>query len=379
VTQSQQARAPRAQEKADTDASQAGAPQVEEDAPSADEDLGNEGTSADQIDVCGYGRVARSALNHIMSEAQAAADAALARLAARLTDGKKERDIALGLFLRLATIQQEVTDEHPGCDDASCRQDIDDIVRMRRASYEEALQKMALTTRDPQVYAGAFHSCRYAGNSCMPAERWAELEPDNGVPWMFVGGLAGLQRAAKAKRFDARYPDLRGLLQSPEFRNEAPQTRFAIAGDLIAMEMTSPTLNYAMFVSFCAPSPGADLMQLPRASKGVCGDLANLLLKHDRALLGFATGITLAKSAGWPPAVVNSLLEEKGALLRAMQHLAWTDETGGDCAKLAEFEGWLADYSRLGEVGLARKLVAEAAKTAAQSAPESDNRGVATK
>jgi hypothetical protein len=112
--------------------------------------------AADEADLCGYGRVKQSAVEDIRAEAREVADKAFDGLKAKLAASRDPREAALGLYLQGST---------------------------------EVLVKLASGSREPQVYAFAFLSCGYrTDGACalLSAERWAEIEPDNAVPWLLI-------------------------------------------------------------------------------------------------------------------------------------------------------------------------------------------------
>jgi hypothetical protein len=183
---------------------------------------------------------------------------------------------------------------------------------------------------------------------------------------------AAVRRASTARQFNPRFPSFFALLQSPDIRAEPPQNRSALADILTGMEQTLPMLSYTPFLQFCAdPS-------VPKADRiSVCSNLANLLLKRDRTLLGLAMGLHLGQLAGWVPDVLNALRDEKNALSRATP---WAPtEVATDCEDLARFEQWAADYAALGQLGAIRKSMAEASETPRQSTSESGDKQSARK
>jgi hypothetical protein len=347
--------------------------------------------AGDEVDACGNGRPKREASDGVLSEAGTDADKTLGRLAAKLAASPNERDSALGLFLRRSMVYWEEHRDprdqvHTVCDDdQSCRQYTPELGARQSVAIRDTLVRMATASRDPQVYALAFHSCgdgygTGAESACtlLSAARWAELEPDNGVPWLFLAGAAqagnngaardqAVYRASTARRFDARFPNFVGLLQSPGAQAEAPENRSALASDLVGMEVTRPSLSYKPFLQYCNYPSEADATRI-----SVCSDLANLLIKHDGTLLGLAMGVRLAQSAGWPPEVVNALREEKKALFVAARYPIGerrTERLDADCEELVRFEQWVADYARLGELGVARKFLEKSGSAPTQFVP----------
>src|SRR3989442_140965 len=89
--------------------------------------------AADETVLCGYGRVKQSPLDDSRAEARTAADSTFSRLQEKLAASRDARESALGLYLQ------------------------------RSIGSTEELAKLALGSRDPQVYALAFQSCGFVG------------------------------------------------------------------------------------------------------------------------------------------------------------------------------------------------------------------------
>jgi hypothetical protein len=296
--------------------------------------------AADETDLCGYGRIKQDAVEGIRADARESADKTFSRLKGRLAASRDPREAALGLYLQRST---------------------------------DTLVKLASGSRDPQVYALAFLSCSYGtGGACalLSAEQWADIEPDNAVPWLLIAsatrnGVArdeAVYRASAAQRFDPRFPNFLGLLQLPDIRGQAPQTRSVLAEDLLGMQITLPSLPYSPFFRFCNFPAVADASHID-----VCNNLAKLFLERDRTMIGFGVGVKLAQSAGWSPEVVNTLRESKTAYQAALRTAVSTavskktDKPRSDCEEQAAFERWAADYAGLGDRGVAMKFIEETA------------------
>ena len=116
--------------------------------------------AADETDLCGYGRVKESDLENFRDQSAKDADKVLDGLKKKLAASKDPRQAALGLYM---------------------------------LGSKEALVKLASASRDPQVYALAFLSCGYTGGGAcdlLSAQQWAEMDSDNGVPWLLVASAA---------------------------------------------------------------------------------------------------------------------------------------------------------------------------------------------
>ncbi|HTT10385.1 MAG TPA: hypothetical protein VMG60_05800 [Burkholderiaceae bacterium] len=288
----------------------------------------------DETILCGYGRVKAEEAEKIRNEASHAADKVLDRVKARLAASGDPREVALALYMNGST---------------------------------DVLVARASGSGDPRLYALAFLACSYdTVGTCavLSAQQWADIEPDNGIPWLFLAAAAGSDtdarnraviRASAARNFDPHLPDFLAMLRWPELRDQPPQTRSALANQLMGMQTSLPTITYAPFIQFCRdPSVG----YATRTS--ACSNLTDLLVK-DRTLLGFSTGVKLSEFAGWPSERVTALREKKAVYQSALAAAeSRADRGSSDCEDLAAFDQRAADYSRLGETGVALKYLDEA-------------------
>jgi hypothetical protein len=293
--------------------------------------------TADETDVCGDGRINQDAVEDIRAEARKTADKTFSRLKAKLAASRDPREMAMGLYLQGST---------------------------------DTLVNLAFGSRDPQVYATAFLSCHYGlyggSENCalLSARQWADIEPDNAVPWLLIASATynvvtrdeAIYRASAAQRFAPRFPDFLGMFQLPDIRGQAPQTRSVLEEDLFAMHLTLPTLPYSTFFKFCNFPAVADARHID-----VCNNLAKLFLEKDSTMIGLGVAVKLAQSADWSPDVVNALRQKKTAYQEALRKAVSLpiEKPHSDCEEQAKFEHWAEDYARLGDRGVAMKFIEE--------------------
>lgn len=293
----------------------------------------------DETVLCGHGRMTLDAANPIREKASKDADKVLAGVKAALARSKQPRDAALGFFMQQST---------------------------------DALVAVAAGAADPKVLGLAFLACGYAQDgSCaaLSVRQWTASEPENGVPWMLLAGDAGADknarndavvRASNARYFDQHAPDFLAMLQWPELRDQPPQTHAALQDQLTVLQASLPTLLYMPLIQYCTDPSIERTVQ-----SGVCGRLSATLLK-DRTLFGFSTGIKLAELAGTPPEQVAALRQKRAAYQNALNAATTqrAQRSKSDCDDVAAFDRVAADYSRLGETGLATRLIDEASADA---------------
>lgn len=290
----------------------------------------------DETALCGHGRMKFDAADQVREKASSHADKVLDRVKASLAASKRPRDVALGLYMQQST---------------------------------DPLVAMAVSQQgDPQVLGLAFLACGYGNaGSCarLSPQHWAHAEPDNGVPWMLIASGAGADkearnaavvRASNARYFEQHAPDFLAMLQWPALRDQPPQTYASLQDQMIGLQTSLPTLLYMPLIQYCS-DPALDRS----TQREVCGNLSTTLL-NDRTLFGFSTGIKLAELAGAPREQIAALREKRAALHTALNSAAtrrW-QRSSSECDDVAAMARFAADYSRLGETGLANRLMDEA-------------------
>jgi len=244
-------------------------------------------------DLCGYGRVNTE---QIPESLQAEADAAILRVAGDFERGRDDRKHALGLSMR-ALLEAEAVDRRLTAEDPqNCRENALCEERLSAAyagaatpSIEE-LVRLAASTRNPQTYVTAMRACRSilvdappTGCSALTNDQWAQLDPDNALPWLMKARAArqrkdteafeeALLRASHARVFDRRATEYAELLASADGRD--PSVRTLIISKLItAVDRADPGEYFSNFTMFSLYCSQVDKPQ----QREVCNDLARVL------------------------------------------------------------------------------------------------------
>jgi hypothetical protein len=178
------------------------------------------------------------------------------------------------------------------------------------AGRDEAVVQQAVSTTDPRVYALAFGICRTARApaSCasISLQRWIELDPGNGMPWMWAlsqaqdsgdipGAVAAISRLASSTRFDVYEGRIVGAVvnHAPKDGPDlAASTELAVQaiGDAAAL----PLPSFQTLIGVCRNHAGgieALVQQCRRISDVMFDHTDNLLVQSiSGALLFQATG-----------------------------------------------------------------------------------------
>jgi hypothetical protein len=351
--------------------------------------------AADEIEVCGIGRVkAKGGQPLDRTLFTTAGDAARRRLVTTLAQQPDELARAAGLLLQ--------RDEGPphanapqACEGADCNAPAEpgesELQRQARvganASQRDALAQMAVATRSPAVYTLAWRACRASpGGACqmLSTRQLATLDPNNADAWLEVASEAdqhgetglvdeALYRASKATTADLRW----GQVSALALRNLPPGTpaieRRAVMARAEAIESALAMPGLKTLMQHCDANAVRDGNRLQ-----VCADIAELLSKRSTTLLDMAIGQALGARVGWPAERLQALRLERDAMSQALKPMAAAPGTEWSCAQIERETRWVLDMSQFGEIGAARMLIARTGQDVAALAKQySDDRAAA--
>jgi hypothetical protein len=270
-------------------------------------------TKAGTVEICGYGSVpidsSDSDSDSINGNLGKLAKGAESRWLSALKDSGDLRARVAGLLLEDGFSSRL---KHPVAEQTS-----------------EAVVQLAAGTEDPAVYAMAVTLCgTYAGTGTDVAcqqislQRWAQLDPDNSVPWLLLAGNA-LQRhntaeeaeafnqAAEAHKIDA-YDSLYSYV-APELPQDATALERAyLAITVIGVEAATWTPQYLVADQLCSDGAMQDIHVRQQ-----CDSLAKLFVSKGTNLLDLGFGRRIGARAGWSSQRVNELAQEEHALMQA--------------------------------------------------------------
>ncbi|MGH6611092.1 MAG: hypothetical protein ACRECQ_12635, partial [Burkholderiaceae bacterium] len=164
--------------------------------------------AGDEVELCDYGRIKRTAGFDLPATVTADAALAIERAATQLIKSSREAEQSLGRKLRMQSVavsaNRAAQRRWSDCD-ADCQKWLHEQVASGVVSHAERMVRLALTTRDVDAYANAFQVCSKAAfSSAVPscklisAERWAQLDPDNAAPWLYIAHDAQRRKDAQA-------------------------------------------------------------------------------------------------------------------------------------------------------------------------------------
>jgi hypothetical protein len=241
------------------------------------------------------------------------------------------------------------------------------------ADFRQQLAQMATTTRDPRAYALAFKTCRLGpeAGSCalLNARRWAQLDADNGEPWLFLFNDAmtrkereqadeALFRIGAAPHVDDRYFAVAGLLA----RRAGGTDTDLLAAHELAIESLGVMAAQAMppLQAIMGACRGSSLSDANRRQR--CDAAAASMAERADTLLHASIGAVIGRRLAWPEARIDAVAALSSAsneslLTREADSLQWS------CRRAASVLDRFARQGAVGEVGFAREWIAASGST----------------
>lgn len=231
-----------------------------------------------------------------------------------------------------------------------------------REGSDEALLQQAAASSDPRVVALGHAVCvanpASAACAALGAERWAQVDAGNGMPWIEVlaqararGDDAGVRDAlshlAGATRFDMRFFAVPGAVASHMPEDERD---LAAGSDLVTRAMgRAAALPFPAFKSLldvCRNQAGGDEQRA-----GQCVAISDTMYAHSDTLIPFAiSGALLQQTTG--DASRRELIRAERALFSAH----WSPATGlSKCGTLRDTVHKLERNAEIGEVAAMRE------------------------
>lgn len=345
-------------------------------------------TSADHIEVCGVGWVKANPLegDPLPKATHISADTALDDAARALARGGSSAERAAAMYVQRGVVWYRALEEHrqanPGCDqDPGCLPAGMRFAAEASSRVAQALAQEGLATLDPKVYALAYYSCGHGiergvkDGDCSKysAARWAQLESENAIPWLFIAGAAqtrkdavarddALQRASKAAYSDYHNRSMLALIGHPAVRSQDTGTRLAVMSKLTGVWAAFAIPNLTAIGQACSEAAMSDPER-----RQMCSDLGRVFTERGSDLLLFSMGIRLGERAGWPAQQLSALRDRRDA---AFQVTGVIPANVWSCESMRKHEAHLEGLVRHGELANADRLVAETGRPAAEHARE---------
>jgi len=309
--------------------------------------------------------------------ASAEAERVLREVDAALAVRPSERAAAARHYVAMigAATQAAASQERSGvdCSKTSCWGAMDAAAESER----NALVRLALHSRDPAVYAAAFHVCAHKREQdcqLISVEQWAQLDPHNAVPWLHLAAEAqarqdesnlaeAMHHVARASHSEMYENGVLGeaLTAMPNVQPAAAQFAFATSVRGIAAAWAAPGMQTASRYCSAANTRDSNRQQL-------CSDVADTLFARSNSLVELSIGLRIGQRAGWPASKVAAAEAERDALMQVQLALSQPDAVAGDCANAVALVKQLRLWAERGETGGAREVMRRSGQSASEVA-----------
>jgi hypothetical protein len=236
---------------------------------------------------------------------------------------------------------------------------------------------LALETNDPAIYALALGQCSennvdMAAGSCrgLSLEHWAQIDPDNAVPWMWIASRAdkmhdpvrtdeAFSRAAEASRLDSYVGAMSALALDALPPKVAPLEKAVAGADLISISgLVAPV---ALVTTLCSEQA----LQVDMR-KEQCSSVTNLLAAQGSTMIEVSMAAILGKRLGWPQDKWMPLRKESDSYRNALSY-PWSEADAGRgfrCEQVLRYDYFIDQLAaHRGSERAAMKATIEAPRT----------------
>jgi hypothetical protein len=320
-----------------------------------------------QVELCGYGPVTVDPEQQFYpAEVKVASDALLKRVAAAMSESADPAQRAaagvLRANMRRAAAAEAFAAKQPRCADSNeCWVKARDSGLPPLREEADRLATDVAATRDARAFGIAYQLCREAyparnsGGPCgrLSAEQWAQLEPDNVVPWLFAASrsrttgdatalIQALRSAAATSAARTYWMPQLTVASHATFAQENAGIRLAALMDLIGPYANFPIPDFQALIEYCP----AGLSDEHRRKE--CGAIASALVSGT-GLLELSIGSAIGRNAGWPVAQVEAVRQRADAIKQAGSPV-WDTPDYWSCERLKAVEAFATTLAAGGEV-----------------------------
>jgi hypothetical protein len=334
-------------------------------------------------EVCGLSKAeAKAFLASNGAAGVPAANHALVETISKFTRSEDLSEKTLGLYLMANLAGNEIMESerlnYPGCkDDPSCAFKPFDAAQQARPANAQPLINLALSNRDPNVYAAALYACsRVKVDACKSVSyrRWAELEPDNAAAWLMAASeantrqdsverAANLQRAATASSYNTRVPSLSTVLTATPILQQSPLAHSQM--NVLLQQIFTNTGSEAMggLARHCGFSEVMD-----DSRRQLCDVLANKLAEKDETSIAILIAARIGERVGWNAERVQVLKDEYAVMTRQISQDIVSDENRFSCDALTKVNTSVQKTLLMGERARTREYIKKSGKSVTELA-----------
>lgn len=232
---------------------------------------------------------------------------------------------------RIQTGTLDWAEKYPNCSkEQSCELQMHQRINAERSKDFNDIARLAIGSRDPDVYAMAYYACNAWNNASevpdaycqqISASQWAERDPGNGVAWMLVADKAAqekntaaldnaMYRMAQATTFDPRRNGLPQLRAAFDLASKSPMLQLELANLNRTVDRLSKGGNFMPVLNYCRIDAGVDANR-----RQLCEKIAVTLLNEEKTSSFSAFGEQIALQMGWSQQKLEQVTEERHALM----------------------------------------------------------------
>ena len=323
--------------------------------------------SVRQVELCGYGQVTVDPEQQFYpAEVKAASDALLERVAAAMSESAVPAQRAAAGVLR-ANMRRAAAAEAFAAKQPRCADNNECWIKARASGLQplrEEADRLATdvtATRAARAYGIAYQLCREAypdrkgAGPCgrLSAEQWAQLEPDNVVPWLYAASRAratgdatalnqALRSAAVTTAARTYWMPQLTVASHAAFAQENAGIRLAALMDLIGPYANFPIPDFQALMEYCPPGVSDE------HRRRECGAIASALI-NGTGLLELSIGSAIGRNAGWPVEQVEAVRQRADAIKQAGSPV-WDTPDYWSCERLKAVEAFATTLAAGGEV-----------------------------
>jgi hypothetical protein len=341
---------------------------------------------AEEIEICGLGFVPADEAAAVLQNGPGPAPEVVARVSDALRASAAPPARALGTWLPAVDATERVmiaaNSQLQRCgDDKACvesqRGATLSTVRQAGQPGVDALARQAADSEDAAVYAMAVQACGTsyprlpATGNCqlINLERWAQLDPDNAVPWTHLvsaalsrndanGADEALYRASIASSSRLVGDSLLAIAGPALATGLSDVERTQIASTLIGMQTTWTLPPFVAPMKMCSDEALRDGNR-----RQTCEAYASMLLDKGTTVAERSVGIRLGERLRWPAERLEALRKERAAL--AFATVQNGPSPGGlfSCEARKRAIDMAVRSSALGELARARATITASGKS----------------
>jgi hypothetical protein len=339
-----------------------------------------------EAQLCDYGRVQLDPAGGLPASLVGDARRAWQRVADRLIARDDAAERARGYYMNLHAAERRAVEQRiasiPGCaEDDACRNRVDGT-RGAGDEWTVELARLAAGARDAHAYALALYACKdHVGELAPPAcagisaARWAQLDPDNAMPWLYAAAEAEarrdfalrdetLQRLARSRHSNPQWDGWFDLTLAGAVLEQPRSAQAALLDELAGLNFSMPVPPYQLLLQFCSRERVTDA-----GRRQTCSEIAELLVHADGSLLAHRVGTALGARAGWSADRIATLNDEFEATRLTVAKLTLAPDRYS-CDAQAALGDWFRDVSARGELGAARLRIEASGRSVAELAQE---------